>query len=302
MSKKPVSESTGLLASSSAAEEEQQQYGSPLQRYVFGMVEGDIDSWFEYTILVVIFLNVFSFIIGTLVVEGYGPDGSPPLSEDEVVRLDEKYSVYFELFEFLSVILFTIEYVLRGWSCVADPQFGVKGPLKGRIAYLTSFFCVIDLLAILPYWLNMLGYIGEVDFSTAIRIFRLVRLLKADKYINAFSLLDDVLAENSALLIATMYYALLTLVVSATLLYMTERFNPEVAKYFVSIPDSLWITTIMLTGESPLTDFTLPGRFISAFIAVVAVAIFAVPTAVLGSGFIKAVERAKGMQFSVDAE
>jgi hypothetical protein len=60
-------------------------------------------------------------------------------------------------------------------------------------------------------------------------------------------------------------------------------------------------TLLMLTGEFPLADFTVAGRFISGFIAVGAVAIFAVPTAVLGSGFIKAVQQAHHMEFTVDA-
>ena len=68
-----------------------------------------------------------------------------------------------------------------------------------------------------------------------------------------------------------------------------------------SIPSALFPTLLMLTGEFPIADFTAPGRFIAGFIAVVAVAIFAVPTAVLGSGFVKAVQRARQMEFTVDA-
>uniref|UniRef100_A0A7S0ZLH9 Ion transport domain-containing protein n=1 Tax=Timspurckia oligopyrenoides TaxID=708627 RepID=A0A7S0ZLH9_9RHOD len=275
---------------------------SKVQAFVFDLVEGEIDSWFEYLMLFVIFLNVFLFIVGTIVVGGFAEDGSPPLNEADAITLDEKYDPFFEGVELFSVILFTIEYLLRAWSCTADPTYRAHGAFVGRLKYLTSFFCIIDLLAILPYWLNVLGLIPEVDFSTALRVFRLIRLLKADKYINAFALLDDVLAENSTLLIATLYYAALMLVLCSTALYLTERFNPDNAKYFQSIPDAMFVTTLMLTGEYPIADFTVVGRFVAAFIALVAVAFFAVPTGVLGSGFIKAVERAKGLEFSVDAE
>ncbi|KAA8491871.1 Potassium voltage-gated channel subfamily KQT member 4 [Porphyridium purpureum] len=289
-------------ATSAAADEESAPRRGGLQAWVFDLVEGDIDSWFEYSILALIAVNVLMFICGTIVVGGFSPDGEPPLSAEAAFTLDEKYDTFFEAFELFSVCVFTIEYVLRLWSCTADPKYGSKGPFRGRFAYMTSFFCIVDLLAIAPYWLNVLGVVGEVDFSTAFRIFRLIRLLKAEKYVNAFSLLDDVLAENSTLLIATLYYAVLMLVVCSTALYLTERFNPDNAKYFQSIPDAMFPTTLMLTGEYPLVDFTVAGRWIAAFIAVIAVAFFAVPTGVLGSGFVKAVERAKGLEFSVDTD
>merc|ERR1712017_2912 len=73
-----------------------------------------------------------------------------------------------------------------------------------------------------------------------------------------------------------------------------------VSQYYTSIPAALFPTTLMLTGEFPLSDFTPLGQFFACIIAVCAVAIFAVPTAVLGSGFVKAVQDAQGKEFTVD--
>lgn len=86
----------------------------------------------------------------------------------------------------------------------------------------------------------------------------------------------------------------------ATLLYLTEVDNPALGNFFQSIPASLFPTLLMLTGEYPLAEFTAKGQVVAGFIAIVAVAVFAVPTAVIGSGFVKAVQRASGQQFSVD--
>jgi voltage-gated potassium channel len=133
-------------------------------------------------------------------------------------------------------------------------------------------------------------------------MFRLTRLLKADKYVNAFSLLGSVMKENGPLLLATSYYAILTLVVSATFLYYTERNNPELKKYYQSIPKAMFPTILMLTGEFPLVDFTPLGSIVASFVAVVAVAIFAVPTAILGSGFVKAVEKAQGRELTMEID
>ncbi len=105
----------------------------------------------------------------------------------------------------------------------------------------------------------------------------------------------EVLAENSNLLIASSFYAVLTWVVSATALYIVESDNPLLGTHFQSIPQALFPVLLMLTGEFPLADFTAKGQVIAGCIAVVAVAIFAVPSALLASGFIKAMHEATGV-------
>uniref|UniRef100_A0A7S1TCG5 Ion transport domain-containing protein n=1 Tax=Compsopogon caeruleus TaxID=31354 RepID=A0A7S1TCG5_9RHOD len=268
-----------------------------LRARVHNLVEGEIDTAFEYGILVLIALNVLLFMVGTVVVDGVG---SP--CESHCVTLNDRYEKAFESFEFFSVLVFTLEYVFRIWSALEFPKYGAMGPFFGRLAYASTFFCIVDLASIAPYWLNVLGIVPEVEYTTAFRMFRLVRLLKADKYINAFSLLDDVLSENAALLLATSYYAILALIISSTALYYTEHNNPDLAKYYESIPDALFPTILMLTGEFPLVDFTPWGQVISSIIAVIAVAIFAIPTGVLGAGFVKAVERAQNREFTVELD
>lgn len=104
------------------------------------------------------------------------------------------------------------------------------------------------------------------------------------------------------MLIVTLYYSLITWFICSTLLYFTERNNPELATAFSSIPTAMFPTIVMLTGEFPYAEFTTPGRFISGIIAVLAVAIFAVPTAVIGSGFVQAVQKSKGLEFTVGAD
>jgi voltage-gated potassium channel len=262
-------------------------------------VEGTIDSPLEYFILFLILLNVISFVVGTIIVQGEFIDG---ICVENCVALEDKFDFQFEAFELFSVVIFTVEYCLRIWAAMENPVYHSKGSFYGRLKYAFTFFCLVDLISILPYWLNIFGFVGEINFSTAVRMFRLFRLLKADKYVNAFSLLGQVMYENGPLLLATSYYAALMLVLSSTALYFTERNNPELGKYFQSIPHAMFPTLLMLTGEFPLVDFTPLGSVVAAFVAVVAVAIFAIPTAILGGGFVKAVERAQGRQFTVDVD
>lgn len=264
-----------------------------LRRIAHENVEGTIDSPFEYTILGLIFANIVLLAVSTLVVDNkcFG---------SKCVRVGEKYDWWFELAEGISVIIFTTEYVLRMWACVEFPAVRAKGPVWGRFKYALTFFPIVDFLSIAPWWYGTLGGSETTDFATAIRVFRLIRLLKADKYLNAFSVLGSVLSENTNLLIASSFYALLTWIVSATALFFLEQDNPLLGTHFQSIPQAMFPVLLMLTGEFPLADFTAKGQVIAGAIAVVAVAIFAVPSAVLASGFIQAVEKSTNREFTVD--
>lgn len=258
-------------------------------------VEGTIDSPLEYLILALIGVNVILLAASTIVTDSncFG---------SACTRLGDKHESFFETCEAISVVIFTIEYALRIWSCVEFPDYAAKGAIRGRLSYATGFFAIVDFVSIAPYWGALA--IGEEspDFTTAFRCFRLIRLLKAEKYLRSFALLGAVLAENATLLVASSFYALLMWLLFATALYITEIDNPAQGTHFQSIPQAMYPVCLMLTGEFPLVDFTPMGQVISGSIAIVAVAIFAVPSAVLASGFIKALQTSSGRDFTVEID
>lgn len=263
------------------------------RKYAYANVEGTIDSPLEFIILFIILLNVVMLALSTIVVD-HNCFGS------KCLRWGDKYEGFFEWFEAVSVYVFTFEYILRIWACIEDPDVASKGPILGRISYALRFFPVVDLLSIAPYWAYMFVPAESPDFTTALRVFRLIRLLKADKYVSAFALLGKVLAENSALLIASSFYAAVTWIVCSTVLHMLEINNPALGTHFQSIPQAMFIVIVMLTGEYPVADFTPAGQVIAGFIAVAAVAIFAVPSAIFASSFVKAMQESMGREFTVD--
>ena len=88
--------------------------------------------------------------------------------------------------------MFTLEYFMRIWACIEDPAIKPKGPFWGRIHYALGFYPIIDLLSILPNWFSFITFVLDPfskaitfvespDFTTAGRIFRLVRMFKTDK-------------------------------------------------------------------------------------------------------------------------
>lgn len=259
-----------------------------MRKLAYENVEGKIDSPFEYIILFLILGNVVLLITSTVVAD------DTPCFGSKCVRLGDKYEGFFELAEAISVIIFTFEYILRIWACTEDPN------VSSRFQYIFSFFPLVDFLSIAPYWIALATGKESPDFTTALRVFRLVRLLKADKYLQAFGLLGKVLAENATLLTASSFYAGLIWVICSTALYLTEVNNPNMGTHFQSIPLSMFPSLLMLTGEVPLVDFTPIGQVIAGFMAVVAVAIFAVPSAIFASSFVKAVQEGMGREFTVE--
>lgn len=88
--------------------------------------------------------------------------------------------------------MFTLEYFMRIWACIEDPAIKPKGPFWGRIHYALGFYPIIDLLSIFPNWFSFITFVLDPfskaitfvespDFTTAGRIFRLVRMFKTDK-------------------------------------------------------------------------------------------------------------------------
>lgn len=283
-----MSENAPLLDQTPDDPRERQPLWRRLRMLAYENVEGTIDSPFEFIILALILLNVILLIASTIVAD---PD---PCFGAKCVRLGDKYDRFFETAEAVSVVVFTVEYILRIWACIEDPN------VSSRISYVFSFFAMVDFLSIIPWWIALAFNAESPDFTTALRVFRLIRLLKADKYLQAFSLLGTVLAENATLLTASSFYAALIWIISSTALYLVEVDNPAMGTHFQSIPLAMFPTLLMLTGEVPLVDFTPIGQFFAGCIAVAAVAIFAVPSAILASSFIKAVQEGVGRELTVD--
>jgi len=177
---------------------------------------------------------------------------------------------------------------------MSEPEYNKLGPVYGRMKYMSGNFLIIDLLSVAPFWIySAIPNMESPNFTTAIRIFRLIRLLKAEKYINAFSLLDDVLEQNKAILIASSFYASLIWIFASVSLFMIEQDNEDddTAIMFQSIPASMYPTLMMLTGNVPDGQFSPLGKVVVGFLSLVGLGIFAIPTGVFASGFAKAIEK-----------
>lgn len=215
-------------------------------------------------------------------------------------------------FEWVAVIIFTVEYIMRFIGSVADPEFamgssGYSNPIVARLNYLISFYSIIDLLAILPFYYayaNPNSWIDQHD--EYLRMIRLLRLLKLEKYVPSISLLDDVFRLKKDILTVAGYAALTLWFLFTGAMYIAERHDHAIdidpvplygctgecsmsdryKTYFTALP----LTGIHLTGDFPLVEYGGLGRVILFFAVLAAVGVVAIPSGVIASGFAEIVE------------
>lgn len=117
------------------------------------------------------------------------------------------FDLAMDIFELLAVIVFTIEYGAKLYSCPEDPKFAAG--TTGLIIYLSSFLPMVDLLSVLPYWVEVIA-VGTIAVqSNLVKALRLLRILRFEKYTHAFSSFDDILWRNKDVLAVTAFTAIL---------------------------------------------------------------------------------------------
>ena len=201
---------------------------------------------------------------------------------ETVGSLYTQYKAVFSIIEFVSVTIFSIEYVLRIWSCAASSEGKHSGASAKRIAYIFSFTGIIDLLAILPSIIPL--FFGGVDLRW-LRILRLMRLLKFSHYSSALEDLISAVRHESRSFVATLYLLVLALLISSALIYVAEHdVQPE---HFGSIPQSMWWTVVTLTtvGYGDIVPFTVAGKLIATLTALMGVCVVALLTGIVATGF-----------------
>lgn len=180
--------------------------------------------------------------------------------------------------EVVSVYLFTLEYGLRVWASVEDRRF--REPVRGRLRFMRTPLALIDLLAILPFYLSLAG----IDLRI-LRLLRLFRLLKVARYVRALGVIGQVVRRKRAeLLVTTGLIGLLLVLVSSLMYYVESEAQPD---KFGSIPETMWwgVATLTTVGYGDVYPITVLGKILSSVIAVLGLGLFALPTGILAAGF-----------------
>jgi voltage-gated potassium channel Kch len=200
---------------------------------------------------------------------------------ESVQSLNSIFHVEFIVLDAIAVMIFSAEYMLRIYSCVEDPRF--KGALAGRFRYAKTPIAVIDFLAIIPFYLELLLH-SIVDLRF-LRIFRLMRLLKLTRYTQATGTLVKALKREWPIIAASTFIMLLLVVLTASLGYLFEHeAQPD---KFENIPQSIYwaVVTLASVGYGDISPVTPVGRLMTMIMALVGIGIFAVPAAILSTAF-----------------
>jgi voltage-gated potassium channel len=202
---------------------------------------------------------------------------------------------WFLWFEYLSVAIFSVEYVLRLWSCVEEPKYG--RPLLGRLCFALTPLALVDLSAVLPFYLRFIhADLRVMRMFRMIRIMRIMRIAKLGRYSESLQMLVRVLRSKGEQLAGAVFILLILLVVAATLMYTAEK--EAQPKVFSSIPASMWWAAVTLTtvGYGDAYPVTAIGKIVGGTTAMLGIGMFALPCAILGAGFIEELDRNKKAQ------
>jgi voltage-gated potassium channel len=191
------------------------------------------------------------------------------------------YAALFAAIEIIAVAVFTVDYALRWWVAPERDATGATEPWRSRLRYAVSPYGIIDLLAILPFYVNLFLPIHP----DALRILQLLRLLKLARYAPGLPLFVAVIRNESRPLLAAFLVMAVLLVVESGIMFIIERdAQPE---RFASIPHTMWwaIVTMATVGYGDVTPITPLGKVFGGVVMIVGIAMFAVPAGILATGF-----------------
>lgn len=210
---------------------------------------------FDYFIQTLIFISLIAFAVETI------PDNSVELNR--VLNFIELFSVF----------IFSIEYILRIY-CSKNP-----------IRYIFSFYGIVDLLAILPFYLRLGLDLRSLRAFRIFRIFRALKIVRYNKALKRFGVVAKIVKEEVVLFLIII--VILIFIVSSGIYFFENEAQPE---SFKSIPHSFWWTIVTLTtvGYGDVFPITVGGKIFTFFVLLIGVAVITVPAGLVATALSKA--------------
>ncbi len=247
------------------------------RKRIFEIIEkGDADDKasliFDKVILTLIILNVIAIILQSF------------------QKLNTDYADLFRNFEVISVSIFSFELGLR----IFTSDIGYPNLSKGKalIKYLLSPIAIVDIIAILPFYLPMFIAM-DLRFLRILKLSRLLRVFKLNRYMDSMGVLSRVLRREKEQLLITVFMTFLLMLIASSMMYYIE--NEAQPDAFPNIIASFWwaIATLTTVGYGDVYPVTGLGRILSGVIALLGIGLVALPTGIISSGFLAELEEQK---------
>ena len=194
---------------------------------------------------------------------------------ESVPEIGLEFAKSLRIAEYVFTVLFTIEYVLR--------LISVKKTWK----YVFSFYGIVDLLSILPTFMELLlPGVGSIRVIRIFRLLRVFRVLKLVGFLREAGVLRMALWASRRKILVFMGTVLVLVTIMGTLVYLVE----DSASGFTSIPRSVYwaIVTVTTVGYGDIAPVTVLGQTLASIIMLIGYAIIAIPTGIIGAEIIKA--------------
>lgn len=217
---------------------------------------------------------------------------------ETVETIYRPYRIAFQYFSDISIVVFTIEYLLRVWSCDVDVKYG--SALAGRMKYIMTPMMLIDLMVILPSYITF-AFPQDHRLLRSLRVFWSFRLLKLSRYSDSLQTIVDVIKATQRELAMSFFAIVFFMGLSATIIYFLE--HDAQPHSFPSIPATMWwAILIMTTIGTNIYPVTTLGKVIGGLIIILGVATFALPTSILTSGFVDELSKRREEQASENGQ
>lgn len=207
---------------------------------------------------------------------------------ESVETLYAPHALFFRVFEIFSVTVFTVEYLLRLWTCTVNPDYA--RPVLGRLRYAMTPLAIVDLLAILPFFLPMVIPL-DLRFMRALRLLRVFRILKISRYSYALKLLGRVMKAQMHVIGVLIFILVLLVIITSSLMFFAEHeVQPDA---FANIPTAMWwaVATLSTVGYGDVFPVTPLGKALGGLIALLGIGMFALPAGVLSSAFLTEIQK-----------
>jgi voltage-gated potassium channel len=206
---------------------------------------------------------------------------------ESVPSLNASYGWLFDAIEYVSLVVFTAEYLLRLWVAVEHPLNRQMRPFMARVRYAISPGGLIDLLAVLPFWF---AFMLPPDLRV-LQVLRMVRFLKIARYSPAMRSLLDVLYGERRALFGCVVVMLGVTLIAAALMHLAEgRVQPD---KLGTIADAMWwaVVTLGTIGYGDVVPMTLVGKVIASGTIFLGLIMIALPVGIIANAFSEEIHR-----------
>ena len=277
----PSTATTPQIASDDAnnySQEAEGGGGHNRKPFTYTMLNPRSEAWqarcFKWFITIVILADLIGFIVST----------EPDITQDQ--------QVYFHIWEGVTSSIFLLEYIARIVVVTEASKYGKLGSVKGRLQWMMTFDAIIDALATMPFFLELpTGW--NLPTLTYLRSFRLLRILKTNGFTEATRATWRVIYYNGEILYVAFLICVGLILFTGCLMYYLRPQGQDAVEDFKSLSSSMYVSTLMLTGQGGPDGTDLPWytRSVILLTGAFSIGMFAIPASMLTWGFEAEAER-----------